>query len=936
MNADTSVECIVEYDYQAEMNDELTLRVGDVVTEVDKMEGGWWKGRLGDKVGMFPDNFVKVLPGGSKTKPVEARNDEILHQKNKKWCRVLFSYEPVHEDELELKVDQLIEFLAEVEDGWWRGRLGTKMGVFPSNFVEMCNSNDCDIKTAGDAMTVDAKNKKNSLGPLFSNGLVLNTASNRRNSSGSSTDANINDPSKKTNGKILDGSKRTPPDTAPRLPPKRVKEQCLVLFPYTAQNEDELTLEEGQIVQIITKEVEDKGWWKGELDGRVGVFPDNFVKLVSNVLPDEVKDKKPLRPPTHPELLSKKSSSNKQLSSLGGSPKGSDENLPNASKSRSASEDRISSKSSSLEKLTDKFTSSKRAGSSEKLSKLKAPKIGDITKRLGAQISEKLEKKSEKKTSAPMVLVTEGKKKSSTGGSSTAIILGTSPTIETSEKSERKVSESGNPEELDGVQRREKLSHLTADRVKAPKRRPPSSIFMKENIPDVTVDPFEGDVIDKNGVRENGDKTPDKPEPEPLYNGLSNGLPEALSKRLQSPTVDGQVSSAEVVLRKPGSAKSGPAPVAPSSSTAKEEPAKPSWLEELSRKQANRKSGIFGEEKKEKPEPPQQDTKPSIPSKPSQVKEEVRKSLGNFARRPASFGAAASQDKLNIPKVNKRPQSSENLETDRPAKPATADPSPAVKKAESTKPARPSLPTVLAKSGSAVSVNSASDVSQRSSPLLPDTAATAAQPSRTTGGHSAANLGRPDRHSFAKPEKPIGDIFGPQVTKPQKPSESFGQQKLLKTEKSELLSRRERSLSGGRREKSGKSESLEVSKHAAVAPPNSAGAAVKVFDKQSGDGGGGVDSEKSVKTPAEPVIGWKPFVGANVDKESVDATNSTKEDRVDKTWEQEMSDLRAKMESVQTEFSSEVAKLRKDLEEEKRARIKLESEVQSLRRLLNK
>ena len=43
-----------------------------------------------------------------------------------------------------------------------------------------------------------------------------------------------------------------------------------------------------QIVQVITKEVEDKGWWKGELDGRVGVFPDNFVKLVSNVLPDEV------------------------------------------------------------------------------------------------------------------------------------------------------------------------------------------------------------------------------------------------------------------------------------------------------------------------------------------------------------------------------------------------------------------------------------------------------------------------------------------------------------------------------------------------------------------------------------------------------------------------------------------------------------------------
>jgi hypothetical protein len=39
-------------------------------------------------------------------------------------------------------------------------------------------------------------------------------------------------------------------------------------------------LEEGQIINVITKEVEDKGWWKGEVDGRVGVFPDNFVKLV--------------------------------------------------------------------------------------------------------------------------------------------------------------------------------------------------------------------------------------------------------------------------------------------------------------------------------------------------------------------------------------------------------------------------------------------------------------------------------------------------------------------------------------------------------------------------------------------------------------------------------------------------------------------------------
>ncbi len=71
-----------------------------------------------------------------------------------------------------------------------------------------------------------------------------------------------------------------------------VKEQCVVLFPYTALNEDELSLSEGQVINIVSKEVEDKGWWKGEIDGKVGVFPDNFVKLMpapAHSVKDEVR-----------------------------------------------------------------------------------------------------------------------------------------------------------------------------------------------------------------------------------------------------------------------------------------------------------------------------------------------------------------------------------------------------------------------------------------------------------------------------------------------------------------------------------------------------------------------------------------------------------------------------------------------------------------------
>lgn len=52
-------------------------------------------------------------------------------------------------------------------------------------------------------------------------------------------------------------------------------------FPYAPQNEDELELKVGDIITIHSMELPDKGWWKGELRGKIGVFPDNFVKLMA-------------------------------------------------------------------------------------------------------------------------------------------------------------------------------------------------------------------------------------------------------------------------------------------------------------------------------------------------------------------------------------------------------------------------------------------------------------------------------------------------------------------------------------------------------------------------------------------------------------------------------------------------------------------------------
>ena len=53
-------EVVVVYEYTAALPDELSLKVGDVITRVERIEGGWWRGELNKVRGMFPDNFVKV------------------------------------------------------------------------------------------------------------------------------------------------------------------------------------------------------------------------------------------------------------------------------------------------------------------------------------------------------------------------------------------------------------------------------------------------------------------------------------------------------------------------------------------------------------------------------------------------------------------------------------------------------------------------------------------------------------------------------------------------------------------------------------------------------------------------------------------------------------------------------------------------------------
>lgn len=59
-----------------------------------------------------------------------------------KKAKVTFDYDSQDQDELTLKVGDIIDIIGEEETGWWRGQLANKTGVFPSNFVEIITDNN--------------------------------------------------------------------------------------------------------------------------------------------------------------------------------------------------------------------------------------------------------------------------------------------------------------------------------------------------------------------------------------------------------------------------------------------------------------------------------------------------------------------------------------------------------------------------------------------------------------------------------------------------------------------------------------------------------------------------------------------------------------------------------------------------------------------------
>ncbi|NXJ94192.1 SH3K1 protein, partial [Corythaixoides concolor] len=379
------VEAIVEFDYKAQHDDELTITVGDIITNIKKDDGGWWEGQLKGRRGLFPDNFVREIKKDMKkentaNKPPEKPINEVSNgsplllsetiiRTNKKGersrrrrCQVAFSYMPQNEDELELKVGDIIEVVGEVEEGWWEGILNGKTGMFPSNFIKELSDSD-DVGIAQEEQVKPSL--KDATGSESDGGDSCSTKSEGAN--GGTTiqpkkvkgvgfgDIFKDKPIKLRPRSIevendflpVDKSvgKKLPPATATQEPTKievdsrtKTKEYCKVIFPYEAQNDDELTIREGDVVTLISKDCIDVGWWEGELNGRRGVFPDNFVKLLPSDFEKEVSNRPKKPPPPSAPVIKQGSGTTDRKHEIKKVPPERPECLPNRTEEKERSE----------------------------------------------------------------------------------------------------------------------------------------------------------------------------------------------------------------------------------------------------------------------------------------------------------------------------------------------------------------------------------------------------------------------------------------------------------------------------------------------------------------------------------------------------------------------------------------------------------------------
>ncbi|XP_049646763.1 sorbin and SH3 domain-containing protein 1 isoform X1 [Suncus etruscus] len=230
-----------KFDFKAQTLKELPLQKGDIVYIYKQIDQNWYEGEHHGRVGIFPCTYIELLPPAEKAQPKKLPPVQILEYGE---AIAKFNFNGDTQVEMSFRKGERITLLRQVDENWYEGRIpGTsRQGIFPITYVDVLRR------------------------PLVKN----------------STDY-IDLPFSSSPSRSAAASPQQPQAQQRRVTPDRTQTSqelfsYQALYSYIPQNDDELELRDGDIVDVMEKC--DDGWFVGtsRRTRQFGTFPGNYVK----------------------------------------------------------------------------------------------------------------------------------------------------------------------------------------------------------------------------------------------------------------------------------------------------------------------------------------------------------------------------------------------------------------------------------------------------------------------------------------------------------------------------------------------------------------------------------------------------------------------------------------------------------------------------------
>ncbi|XP_052532908.1 sorbin and SH3 domain-containing protein 1 isoform X41 [Tympanuchus pallidicinctus] len=232
-----------KFDFKAQTLKELPLQKGDIVYIYKQIDQNWYEGEHHGRVGIFPRSYIELLPPAEKAQPKKPLPLQVLEYGD---AIAKFNFNGDTQVEMSFRKGERITLIRRVDENWYEGRISgtSRQGIFPVTYVEV-------LKRPVVKNAIEYPDPPVSLSP------------NR------SVTASPQQPQAQQQGASPDRS-QTPRDIV----------SYQALYSYTPQNDDELELRDGDIVDVMEKC--DDGWFVGtsRRTRQFGTFPGNYVKLL--------------------------------------------------------------------------------------------------------------------------------------------------------------------------------------------------------------------------------------------------------------------------------------------------------------------------------------------------------------------------------------------------------------------------------------------------------------------------------------------------------------------------------------------------------------------------------------------------------------------------------------------------------------------------------